>query len=91
MRRLLVLLLLIPLPAHARRLDAIVDAAREILVAQASRPRPHPGGPMLCVAVQTPNQITRLPAWPTHGQWLWCFPADAPPWWQGPWWQGPWR
>ena len=47
-RRWLVLLSLVAAPAvaetpHARRLDALVDAAREILVAEAQRPsRPLP-------------------------------------------------
>ncbi len=91
MRVRVFLLLFLAMPAsaqtpHQRRLDVLVDAAREILVAQAARPiHPPQHGGFWCVAPDAPDQRVRVRTWAPQGRWLWCFPADVPTWWAGPW------
>ena len=89
MRVYLPLLILWTSPASAqppRRLDALVDAAREILVAEAQRPHGQSHSPTLwCVTPTAPDRRVRVHLQPRVGQWLWCVPVDAPPWLDGPW------
>ncbi len=87
MRALTLFLLVFSMPLHAqtaheRRLDALVDAATAILVAEASRA---PIRPLWCVTPTAPDRRVRVRVWAPSAQWLWCFPADLPPGWMGPW------
>lgn len=89
MRALLLVLCLVATPSHAqtphqRRLDVLVEAAKAILVAEAARPRGK-AQTLWCVAADAPDVRVRVATWLPHGQWLYCFPADLPPYWQGPW------
>ena len=88
---LLTILTLLSVPAfaqtaHERRLDTLVQAAKEILIAEAQATAPRPRESALwCVKPDAPNVRVRVAPSAVHGQWLWCFPVDLPPWWAGPW------